>query len=720
MNYRLIKSSRSKNRDIILFGRNESGKKKFVVKDFKPYFYVPFSESQEDSSIVDEEYGFTSIYGDDLRKVFVTNPSEVPHVREKFSKHWEADVPYARRCLVDKGIYSGFTEEFSPCTPPEVKPITLYLDIESYCDARMPDPEHDAITCFTVFDGKLYRSCILDSNPTESTYSGDEKWLILAFPTEKDLVGYLVDLILNWETFDVVTGWNVEWDLEYIEKRAKVLGLHYSLEGICQFDLLQGYKHLYRRRSYRLKDIALDEGLTADLEENVNYAELWKKDKPALIERNKRHVQWCAELDEKLKIIDYYWELRETAGLEDLEGTLYSSVLIDTMALRKAYGKWILPSRSDSIEHETYEGALVLQPEAGVYDSVAVFDLSRFYPNIIINEKLDPYIYNKYMYLKFGNSVSQAIDWNDYKLFAEKEPESLILDLVSEMIKKRDMLQAAGHKGKVAAIKGIVNSMYGVLAHSKFRLYLPEIPARVTEVARNTISSLNAEIEGWGYRVIYADTDSSFILVPKEELSQIEVRLNETLKKYGEFTIKLEKYFVRMLFTGAKKRYVGISESGELSVTGYDRIRSDSSNYTREIQEDVFRMILTSKRDLIVPYLQDKMKNIKSCKLTDIAVTKTLSRPLEEYDKIQQDYILAAKEARKRGIHFNQGDAIRILYAGNYPYKVAVFHDLSDLVDKPIIDWEKTIDRQIRNKVKELLPLVGLSFEETSGQKRLF
>ena len=106
--FRLIRAQRGRETQVYLYGRNEEGKKKFSVKSFSPYLYVPLEEFHDSESITNEEYGYTSIYGDDLRKVFVSNPSEVPRVRSEFTKHFEADIPYARRFLIDRKIRAYF------------------------------------------------------------------------------------------------------------------------------------------------------------------------------------------------------------------------------------------------------------------------------------------------------------------------------------------------------------------------------------------------------------------------------------------------------------------------------------------------------------------------------------------------------------------------------------------------------------------------------------
>ena len=401
MSFRLIKAQRTKTNTVLIFARDEEGRKLCFPVEAVPYFFVESLESPTSNSpeIVDSELGYQSIYGEELRKIIVTNPSVVPQVRERFSHTYEADVKFARRCLINLKISSGFDNpkgiELVPCSPPEIPIRVGYLDIEVLSENnKMPDSTQDTITCVTLSDGNEYFTAILDDLDFESEDSGS---YIGHFSSEKKLLEKVLALI-DLLDLDVICAWNSEFDFEYLQKRAERYNLLFpllqSLRGINSFDLLSSYRRLYRRRSYRLKDIVIEEGLTTESEEQVNYAKLWENDKPGLIERNKRHVKWLVQINEKLKITDYYWSLKEFAGVESLEDCQYSSVLIDTLLLRNSPG--ILPSKEQK-EHEVYEGAFILKPQAAVLDSVAFFDLARFYPTCILNNLLDPIILNSYL-----------------------------------------------------------------------------------------------------------------------------------------------------------------------------------------------------------------------------------------------------------------------------------------------------------------------------------
>lgn len=711
MNFRLIKAHRTKGCDVVVYGRDDQDDKVCFVDDkFKPYFYCLADESCNESGITGGEWGFQSIYGDQLRKVYVWNPSEVPRLRDIFTKTWEADIVYPRRWLIDKMITSGFNENLVPCEPAKVDIHKTFLDIEVYSKTSMPNPENDKVTCFTLYDSyeQTYVSGILDD---VSTMTSDDNWVVGHFDNERDLLKYL-DSILYFIDTDVVSGWNIGWDIDYLKARCAKYNIKLPLDSCCVFDLLETYRKLYRQKSYRLKDIALFDGFADTLEEKVNYGELWEKDKVGLLTRNKRHTEWVKLIDEKRKIIDYFWNYKEICGLEEPQDTIHNSVIIETMLLRRAHA--VLPSKVQQ-QHNTFEGAIVIKPEAGIFSNIAVFDLKTFYPTILISNNLDPIIIDAY------KKLNEKLDWEKYhgfsKEYLKEGKQTIVLSLVKELMEERRKLQSSEHIEKLAAIKAVLNSVYGVFGSGSFRLFTPEIPERIAEIAREIIIKLKDKMTSLGYKNIYVDTDSLFLQSSEQETNKLLDLLNNELKKYGDYSIKLEHFFQRILFTGAKKRYCAW-DGKNLYFTGFDRIRSDSSEFTKQIQEDVLRMMLTDKSSEVIPYLRTKVAEIKQCDLKDIAITKTLSRELEAYDKVQQNYIKAIKKA---GLDIHEGDAINIIPAKNYPYEVAVFRDIEDLSQGIDVDWDKVIEQQIERKVEDLLPLIGSSWDEVSGNKmRLF
>ena len=730
MNYRLV-SIRSRGKDIIIYGRDKDGyKKQFIDSSFSPYFYVPSNEDIDCKEITNFEEGFVSIYGDILTKIYVNDPQKVPLVRAKFTNHFEGDIPYCKRYLIDRQIKSYFDENLKPVVNDnnEISLLKGYLDIEVYSSKGhgvMPNPQNkeDKITAITITNEEEESvSFILDDNIELFEHNGKQVFHCL---TEEDLLNKFL-MFLEDIDFDILCGWNVDFDIGYIKERCKRYDFNpfLFLGKLNIFDLLFGYKFLFRKRSYRLKDVVFEEGITQELGRKVNYNELWEENKEELIKINRNHSKWLSILDKKHMITDFYLRYKDFAGLDRLEDSLFASFIIDTLILRRS--KNILPSRQAK-EVEKFEGALILKPEVKLADNVAVFDLSRFYPTIILEELLDPVIL--FRYKKEKKIEGNVEDWNKYKEFAKSNLDgTVILNVVKELIEERVKLEnSKEHLEKIMAIKGILNATYGVLAYSGFRLNEIEIPKRITARAREIISDLRAKVKEYGFTPIYLDTDAIFIMLNSDknnDIEEAEKTLNQVLQSYGNYLIKLDHFFKRIIFTGVKKKYAGIDRDGKIHIVGFERVRSDSSSLTQKIQQEVLSFILNREEDKVIPYLQKLVDNIQEKDISDICITKTLSKNLEEYTKQEQDYIKCCKFMKeKHNVDFTRGDAVNIVYSLNYPYNVAVYKDKEDLPFPIEVDWDKVIEKEIVAKVEDILEASGLSVSEIKlqgKQSRLF
>lgn len=127
--------------DIILFGRspeNPTRTQRVRVKGFRPYLYAEASSvrEQEDwllgqDTIEEVSYNdFESLKGQELARIYATEPRPVPDIAELFDKSWEADVQFTNRFRVDTGLRAyvevpepeGDTDEVV-CNWREVEPV---------------------------------------------------------------------------------------------------------------------------------------------------------------------------------------------------------------------------------------------------------------------------------------------------------------------------------------------------------------------------------------------------------------------------------------------------------------------------------------------------------------------------------------------------------------------------------------------------------------------
>ena len=97
---------------IYLFGRNLETQEKimFRILGFEPYFYVLESALvPKIPQIKRVQSEFKSIFGEPCKKIICGIPEDVKDIREQFSKHFQADIPFTRLFLIVTGIRRYFT-----------------------------------------------------------------------------------------------------------------------------------------------------------------------------------------------------------------------------------------------------------------------------------------------------------------------------------------------------------------------------------------------------------------------------------------------------------------------------------------------------------------------------------------------------------------------------------------------------------------------------------
>lgn len=576
-----------------------------------------------------------------------------------------------------------------------------YIDIECYSGStEVPDPSKapDKVTCVGIASSSGgFVSFLLGDKYEQKILPDDE--VHYTFSDEKKLLNAVCHLLSNEKVDpDILTAWNIDFDVPYLQSRCKKYDLDLNLRNINVFDLLSGYRNLFSRTSYKLKDVVLNEGITIERQPQLDYRKLFDEDKDELRRVNSNHTKWIRDLDEKCKICEYFWQVKQFVGLESLDNVLYSSVLIDTLLLREYHGKYVLPTK-EVHEKVPYEGAIVLEPKKGIYHGLAVFDMSAYYPSVLIEENLSPEVY-------YGVSTEKGI-----------------LPIVSEtLMNLRNQLKDK-HPLKYAAVKAIHNSLYGVLASTNFRIYIPAIAARITEVAREGLKFIIAKTEEKGYKVIFGDTDSIAVEISKEEAKELLVHLNAELKSFGEgYDLKFEKYFTTYCCLGQKKRYFGeVEGKDKIEIKGFEDIRTDSSKLTKKVQERIMRLVLDEDRQGSVDYLREIANNFSKYSYDEIAIPKGLSRELTDY-KTEVDYVRGAKwmSSMYKYIKIGAGDKIYFLYA-HKPYDVisVLDTDTFSLMGDLKINEKKMLERVVVKPVEDLIGILGIDWAEIEGQGRL-
>jgi DNA polymerase I len=538
-----VEYSRAPDGPIIhIFGREAQGKAiRLDVTGFRPYFYVPADQAGGTAHpaqvTLEDGTEYSSIRNEPLRRMYVQQPGDVRDVRERY-RHFEADIPFATRFMIDCGLTGGVSApstnaDYHNLSPARVEAParTCIIDIECEDEHGFPDPQRDAIICITCHDSFdndyttfLFMSGGMPVEITDKEAEGGfangcfrkETHTICTYTEEVAMLRAFSSYIVARDP-DVLSGWNfVEFDMPYIAGRMEKLGLspthlarlpgqteRNALRGRALFDLLTAYKkmHLSQKESYRLDAVALEEVGEQKVRYTGTISGLWKNSPALLVEYNFKDVELCVKINKKDNIIEFYREIARYVGCP-LDKTLNSSSVVDVFVLRKAFGRYVLPSKG-FVNTEEFEGATVFEPSKGVRENVVVLDLKSLYPMAMMT-------INASMETKDPEGELHAPNGIRFR----KKPDGLTRTIISELLKERDEKKALRNTFEFGSpqyilydmqqnvLKVIMNTYYGVSGYPRFRLFDREIGSAATSVGRAIIEHTRRVIEQQGFKVI--------------------------------------------------------------------------------------------------------------------------------------------------------------------------------------------------------------------------
>lgn len=240
----------------------------------------------------------------------------------------------------------------------------------------------------------------------------------------KDEYSLLKQFIALWQLKypDVLTGWNVVgFDVPYLMNRMnRIIGEDeakkmspwnyvsafeetlynrtyqtYELSGVSVLDYLRLYRKFSPNKSqenYRLDTIAQAEGVGQKIayDEYDGLFDLYKKNFQKFIEYNIKDVELVEKLNAKGRLIEMALTIAYDAKVN------YNDVFMqvrmwDTICYNHLYHKkTVIPPKTPSKKSSAYEGAYVKDPQLGMFDWVASFDLNSLYPHLMMQYNISP------------------------------------------------------------------------------------------------------------------------------------------------------------------------------------------------------------------------------------------------------------------------------------------------------------------------------------------
>lgn len=302
------------------------------------------------------------------------------------------------------------------------------------------------------------------------------------------------------------------------------------------------------------------------------------------------------------------------------------------------------------IDNFQYRGALTFAPpeelmSRTIIEPVLGEDFVSLYPNVMLSrsiapdtflsqsDELDP-TYDPKDVIIFDNTDPLCRDdaLKNYIYFKRIDPqESPLLRFINSCFTERIRIKnvLADEKDPIKykyldnmqyALKIAINSSYGAMASLSCLFYSPYAAACVTLGARYALSALRTTANDFNNgKFIIGDTDSSFILCTLDD-KQIEkktagieyilndisaiTRLNlmwseydlDAVKNYG---VACEDYFIRTLFSKAKKSYLALNLTGKTAEADFLNFYKAEKNSIEYIDGKLFYTINGVKKDNI-------------------------------------------------------------------------------------------------------------------------
>lgn len=434
-----------------LLGRDTAGQRiNRAISGCVPYFYIESAlanVARTYPEVVSVEPGPKATDGSLTARVNVQYPFQVPEVKKRFGRTWEADVIFANRVRIDHNLTHVTVpgqpgvlpvETVTPLSEaPAVTPRILDFDIEVDDVDGYAEPENprNAVTAISLFDsqkkqyGFLYSGPRIDPDavmarlheefaraPEKERDYEPTKEQVRFFPCddERALLGSFGALLQKIEP-DVTNTWNgYNYDYPYLSGRVQRLAPSINNDHRLLYDSFSDDNRsrgwfalcdsmaIFRKQEMRQRELSLE----TVAQELLGFGKVKRPDSVTQMRRDDP-VGWAAyaimdthltrRIREVRDLVPWLFSIAFLAGVE-AQDCEFNSRIIDGVLFReaRASGKVeiCLPSKvHEDREEEEARAALVFQPEIGLHQWVGVVDLAQTYPSIERTLNISPETY---------------------------------------------------------------------------------------------------------------------------------------------------------------------------------------------------------------------------------------------------------------------------------------------------------------------------------------
>ncbi len=750
-----------------LWGIDSAGNRVLVIdRRFVDYFYVVVSPGFDALKIAEaimQEHGKSIVklepisrrlfgVGVETLKVYCDNPERLAKALRSFEgvkNCLEDDIRMSMRYLIDnnvvpcswhnvevreeKNMYrvradKVFLAEAAPrlldqseAAPPPLR--ILSFSMVSYSREGSPHPDKNPIIVISTVNSKdEERQFLADDKDDKSSlqqficyiqeYNPD---IIAAYGTNTKQMAYLRDRSQNLRL-------RLKIDRAGSEPHPSVYG-HYSLTGTIHLDIAD-FANLFPDVKVKTLENLADHLGIMKLDErpiiwDVDFADYWDDTKKRVV-----LLQFSMDNAHRVKgavnaLLDFSLQLSSLVSLP-LDHVMTAAVgfRVDWFLIKRAQriGE-LIPKRTEE-PYQSYIGGLVLEPQPGLHENIAVLDFKSMYPNLMLAYNLSPDTYIPPNQEVLPQEVYVA---PEVRHRFRKQPPGFYKEAITYLIGVRGAIRAKMKNlnrqsveyqildARQRAVKVITNAVYGYAGWVGARWFSKPVAEAAAAWGRETIQKTVKMAEAARIEVIYGDTDSLFTCYDVQKTHQLVKQIREKLG----LEIEQSNLYVRVFFTEAKKRYAGLLQDGSIDYVGLEVIRGDWAEVAKDVQEHVLEIILKEKSpEKTKEYIYKFVQDLRQGKLPyrNFIIWKTLTRPIGGYT-VNASHVEAAKMLQQKGWALSVGDKVGYvvlkgegaLYKRVKPYMFASQEEL---------DPDYYIKRQIVPAAARVLSFFGVTEKE--------
>ena len=735
-------------RFVNLFIRTDEGLEIKQDKTFYPYYF------EKDDNGKYNGYGGTS-----LRKVIMQDPRDIFKSASQFA--WSSDIDYCKRYIIDKidKIESSFF-------------TYAMFDIEVKCK-KLPDIQTstDTVSCLSLYSS--IDNCI-------------KSWFLNDFSNELEMLLSFIDY-LKQKQFDLFIAWNIKnFDYPYLYNRllnyydinfAKSISpineqryawknefgqITYYPSGISILD----YKGLYekftlnKRASYAL-DYISQEDLNERSWEDSNFNDVSKE----ILDKNINDVRRMVKLENKFGVLEYFSKIRELTKClwEDLPQDVIKreNKLIKISNNIKPLEflfyeeakkqEIILPNKPFQKEENTFQGAFRETYMTGVKNNVNLWDLTSAYPSMILDFCIDS---TNIVTERTDNTCKidikerirqknkEAIYKQSHTIFFEQNKNKLLPQVTAKLLTLKDKLKenldnlkVDSKEYKIAdiaykAVKSQANSVFGSIGNKHFRLSNPNVVATIAFLVRDLLLYVEEQLSDKGYKIVFIDTDSVAIETKDDITDMLNNLIKDWGKKYNKENISVkfnyEGYFDKIMVL-SDCHYYGyiVKPNGQRKkvVKGVEVIRSSSSKFESEFQENIIEKVLNGEQEQdILKWIESEKERIKTFPLDEIAFPfkiKNSYKNIPIYKRAYENAKIINKDFDMNGGEIGYYIFIKPKQWGYDEKPLDVIAFKKESVSEEL-NWDEIIRRNIFNKAERIFEVMGWGVEKLHNHNQLF